>query len=720
MGIDMLQVVYGNTKNKLVADRLVTALQPLSLEGTLYIGYPVLASAEEPVSIDALLVSRQRGLVAFIFASGVAAGSDGDAWARLKNEQDRVYFALTTHLSRHNLLRKGRKLGFEPNIVTLMPTTPKDATDPGIYVTDDQGLYKILSALPELPIEYEKPLNAALQRVSTIRPPKKRIAIVNSVSKGGILKQLEQEIANLDQWQKGAAIGSPEGPQRIRGIAGSGKTVVLALKAAYLHVQNPDWTIIVTFHTRSLYQQFTDLIRRFTFEHISDEPDWSKLRVMHSWGGGDRDGVYLEMATAVGVTPRDFLYAKSQFGQQNAFSGICRELLTVVDQSEFEPSYDAVLVDEAQDLPEAFFQLVHKFTKHPKRIVWAYDELQNLSDTTTPPPEELFGLDTQGNPRIQLSNVPGQPQQDIILPVCYRNTPWALTLAHALGFGIYRDGGLIQHFDEPGLWEEIGYEVVSGTLLPGNKVTLKRKPEASPAYFSELLNPNDAVTSMVFTEEAEQAEWIAASIEKNLHTDELEPDDILIVLPDALTAKRQSARLMEALSRRGIYSHLAGVTGSRDVIFDKRSVAMANIFRSKGNEAPCVYVVNAQTCFGGYELIKLRNTLFTAITRSRAWVTLCGYGPNMKALAAEIEAVRRRNFTLEFEIPTGSQVEKLRMIHRERTAAERARAEKAQKGLAEFLDAVQRGDLPVEGLPPHLRTELAKLMGSLAADPNDF
>jgi len=58
-------------------------------------------------------------------------------------------------------------------------------------------------------------------------------------SRGGILRRLEQEIANLDQWQKTAAIGSPEGPQRIRGIAGSGKTVVLALKAAYLHAQNP-------------------------------------------------------------------------------------------------------------------------------------------------------------------------------------------------------------------------------------------------------------------------------------------------------------------------------------------------------------------------------------------------------------------------------------------------------------------------------------------------
>ena len=92
----------------------------------------------------------------------------------------------------------------------------------------------------------------------------------------------------------------------------------------------------------------------------------------------------------------------------------------------------------------------------------------------------------------------------------------------------------------------------------------------------------------------------------------------------------------------------------------------------------------------------------------------------MEKLAAETDAVRKKNFTLEFTIPTGSQLEKLRMIHRERTAAEYARIEKAQNGLTEFLNAVQRGDLLLEGLPPHLRTQLAKLMSSMAVDPDDL
>ena len=42
--------------------------------------------------------------------------------------------------------------------------------------------------------------------------------------------------------------------------AGSGKTIVLALKVAYLHAHHPDWTIAVTFNTRSLKGQFERLI----------------------------------------------------------------------------------------------------------------------------------------------------------------------------------------------------------------------------------------------------------------------------------------------------------------------------------------------------------------------------------------------------------------------------------------------------------------------------
>jgi superfamily I DNA and RNA helicase len=292
----------------------------------------------------------------------------------------------------------------------------------------------------------------------------------------------------------------------------------------------------------------------------------------------------------------------------------------------------------------------------------------------------------------------------------------ALTLAHALGFGIYREGKLIQHFDDPALWEDIGYRVVNGVLAPSSQVTLERRPDSYPPYFSELLDREDAVVCRTFADEDEQARWIADSIQTNLTTDELEKDDILIVLPNAVSAKRDASIIMDALAQKGIDAHLAGVTQSLDRLFDKRSVAIANIFRSKGNEAPMVYIANSQHCYSGHELITLRNTLFTAITRCRAWVRICGWGRQMERLASEVEMVRQKNFRLDFTIPTEQELKKLRMIHRELTEAERAKRTRAERQLSEALQAVAQGDLPIESLPPELRTKLAKLLEELGPE----
>lgn len=445
----MLEVVYGQTERELVAGQLRDVLQRMGLNGTLYIGYPVIASADETVTVDALLVCREHGLVVFSFQDLAPPTDDEVTWDQIRDEQDRLYFILETNLSRHPGLRSGRRLGIDVQPITVFPNEPRPPeTLEGTY-SDVNSLPRIIGGLPAAVDGFFRPLQAALQRVTTIKPAKRRTKVTREQSRGSIMKRIEQEIANLDKWQKQAAIESPDGPQRIRGLAGSGKTVVLALKAAYLHAQNPEWDIAVTFHTRSLYQQFEDLIRRFSFEHLNDEPDWNKLRILHAWGSRERDGLYAEIAEYSGLTPRDFLYARERYGMQNAFRGVCSELLSATATSAPEPLYDAVLVDEAQDLPSEFFQLVHRFTRPPKRVIWAYDELQQLSEASMPGVDELFGKDEEGNSRVHLANVDGQPQQDIILPVCYRNMPWALTLAHALGFGVYRQEGLVQHFDDP-------------------------------------------------------------------------------------------------------------------------------------------------------------------------------------------------------------------------------------------------------------------------------
>ena len=125
------------------------------------------------------------------------------------------------------------------------------------------------------------------------------------------------------------------------------------------------------------------------------------------------------------------------------------------------PQYDAILVDEAQDFSPSFLRLCYEMLQPPKRLVYAYDELQNLRSQSLPSPEEIFGLAEDGTPKVRFKPFEeGQPQQDIILEKCYRNSRPALVTAHALGFGIYRnppapkESGIVQMFDQSSLWHD--------------------------------------------------------------------------------------------------------------------------------------------------------------------------------------------------------------------------------------------------------------------------
>jgi superfamily I DNA and RNA helicase len=250
-------------------------------------------------------------------------------------------------------------------------------------------------------------------------------------------------------------------------------------------------------------------------------------------------------------------------------------------------------------------------------------------------------------------------------------------------------------------------------------VVLERAAQSYPEYFERLLTREDALSIHQFETDQAQAEWVASSIETNLKQDELEADDMLIVLPSAYTAKSEMTAIAGALARRGISSHLAGVTSSRDELFVANSIAMAHIFRSKGNEAPMVYVVNAHHGAFGVDLITRRNTLFTAITRSRAWVRICGVGPSMQIISQEVRAVQDRGFKLKFRVPTQPELAKMRQIHRELSEQEIVRAKKATDGLATFLAALRRGEVTIDSLPPELRTQLAIAAAEGSSDPDD-
>lgn len=709
-GTEMLDITYGDTKNSGIVSALVASLEGRQMTGDLFVGYPILGGVEGRIEVDALLVTREHGVVAFDLQSGNVR-SFGDANAsHLTQRQDDIYVSLENKLKSYSTLRAGRNLAFEMRVISVVPEVEGPNENQDHYIATAEQVASIVETFEGLEENLQRALNAALQHTATIRPKKRRAQVSSANSRGAVMRHIEAAIANMDAWQKKAAIEFPEGPQRIRGLAGSGKTIVLAQKAAILHAKYPDWDIAVTFQTRSLYQQFRGLIERFYRELTLDDPDWSKLSVLHAWGSAASDGLYYSVAKSIGHSVKDFSYAKSKYGYDRAFEGICSELLSDLDGGATPKRFDVILIDEAQDFPQPFFEIVFHSTKDPHRIVWAYDELQNLSDYTMPPASELFGKKIDGSPRVELKNTEDSPQQDIVLPVCYRNTKWAITTAHSIGLGVYRDKGFVQFFDAPELWDDIGYRFLKGKPKGGNQVSIDRNPSSSPAYFNEFLTAEDAVLFSQFNSVDKQYKWVAESIKKNIEEDELDPDDIMVVFCSPMTIREDSASMMRALRRENISSHVPGVTSSRDEMFKSDSVALTGIYRAKGNEAPLVYVVNADYCFEGFELSKRRNILFTAMTRSRAWVRVSGVGAKMAGIAGEAEKVFANDFRLNFQYPTKAEIDKIKRLHRDMPEAEKIAIESDLEGLLRLLKRVEDGDIDPDHLPKDVASAIKKMI----------
>lgn len=705
-----LDIVRGASTKPAASGALVDALEHVpSLAGQLFIGFPIIRTANgRPQAVDALWISEEKGIVIFDLVQG---GELGDYQAR----QDDTFNAIVSRLRPDRRLMDRRNLRIPVNTVSFAPQCV-DAEEDGYTVIGGTDVADKLSALDSWHSSCAETYKAALstlQNISTIRRSARSRKL--AAPRATKLKDLEENIATLDPWQNRAFLATVDGVQRIRGLAGSGKTIVLALKAAYLHMLHPEWRIAITFYTRSLKDMFERLVRDFYIRDADQEPDWSRLEIMNAWGTRHGvDGIYSAFCKINNIDYLDFDGARRR-SQADPFAAACQKAL--VDATSKKPVYDAILVDEAQDLPPAFLQLCYALLNKPKRLVYAYDELQRLSGESLPSPEKLFGKKKNGQPHVRL-----EPEHDVVLRTCYRNSRPILLTAHAIGFGIYRRPkqtnlshpiGLVQMFDQAGLWTDVGYSVAEGTLAEGADVVLRRSPHASPKFLEDHSPIDDLVQFHVFDNEDVQAQWVVAEIEKNLRQDGLRHDDIIVINPDPITTRKKTGPIRAQMLKRRIACHLAGVDTDRDTFFtDHPSVTLSGVPRAKGNEAAMVYIVNAHVgVTGTYNAAGVRNRLFAAITRSKAWVRVAGVGSAMEELKLEYERLKQNDFQLRFRYPTADERAKIQTVHRDLSPQQRDRQRRRNTQLKELLRDIERGECSVDDIDLELRGQLTSIFG---------
>jgi hypothetical protein len=264
-------------------------------------------------------------------------------------------------------------------------------------------------------------------------------SVGDTETRAGVIKLLKQQMYDIDMQQDHIGKVIPPGPQRIRGIAGSGKTVLLCEKAAHMHLSHPEWDIALVFFTRSLYDTITKLVDKWLRFFTNGEKGYDaetnvKLRVLHTWGAKDRDGFYGELCRQCGVKKLTVTDIKDRAQPNEKFALACSNLL---ESGKIKQVFDAVLIDEAQDLvvdkeelkfedKQPFFWMAYEALRpidkeHPKdkRLIWAYDEAQSLDNLKIPAAAELFGRDPEFRNMVS-GSYPGNILKSEVMSRCYR------------------------------------------------------------------------------------------------------------------------------------------------------------------------------------------------------------------------------------------------------------------------------------------------------------
>lgn len=663
---------------RLLIDDLQAHAAELQLErAILYYDFPLFRDYEEELFQPAVFILHpEKGAIVVSMPDTAFDVDKSDAML------DEFHSLLYSKLLASKRLRSGRN-ALKLNITTILylpqGVDVGERESENVIVSSFEGVRSAIAEAQRDALTETEFLEArsVIEGVKALSKSGGREATVDeSKPKAMVLRALEDEIANFDANQRRAALTVALGPQRIRGLAGSGKTIILAWKAAHILLTNPEKKILFTFYTRSLYETIRKQITRF-YRHFRDsDPNWDNLHVLHGWGGTREPGVYYNTCVEYMIPPRTYSRTAPV-----TFDGICAELN---QKARVEPKYDVVLVDEAQDLPASFFRLLYSLTKgvrDEKTIIWAYDELQSIFSPQMRTPRELFGVDANGEAYVDLDRSAARlglgdyVSNDLVLYKCYRNPREVLVCSHAVGLGIYGQH-IVQMLQDRGHWEDVGYVVEQGDFTTGSPTVITRPAGNSPLSIPALEPREELIKLYRANSFPEELDMIVVEVMRLLEQG-LKPDDILIICLDDRNAKNYHEGLTQRFAERSIGTHdvLNNPFSASTFRFEGR-ITLSTVHRAKGNEAPAVFVAGIDAVASGLSGRTARNRLFTAFTRTKCWLRISGLAKYAGTLFDEIETALAKAPKLEFQWPNLANVETLqRDLSQRQAKARRAREE---------------------------------------------
>ena len=219
--------------------------------------------------------------------------------------------------------------------------------------------------------------------------------------------------------------------------------------------------------------------------------------------------------------------------------------------------------------------------------------------------------------------------------------------AHGVALGLYtnKPNEMFYNHDE---WKAIGYKVLNPQtkiIAKGNDVQIERPNENSLNLLEGIMTEQgkralNLIQTKVENDRESQYEYIASNIKRLIDEENVSPEEIVIINLKSSSNKDEMLRIQFILNNYGIHSVIPGYVESSDVFKPKGFVTITTPFRAKGNEANIVFILNSQLVVNDFSL-RMRNAFFVAVTRTRGWCYIVGYGEKMQMLVDEISGIKR-------------------------------------------------------------------------------
>jgi AAA domain/UvrD-like helicase C-terminal domain len=374
-------------------------------------------------------------------------------------------------------------------------------------------------------------------------------------------------------------------PRLVRGVAGSGKTLVLAhwlQKTVQRLLDKPDAKVWAVFANKSLQRLIADTIEEaWKIDQPSSQFPWHRVELMRV----DTD-ILGKLLPEVGlnVTGFDYDQMAASYLEKKPFEQI-------------KPCCQAMFIDEAQDMGPNLIKLLSALVErtdpedsNSRAVNIFYDNAQNIYGRSTPKWKEL-GLEIQGQRSkvMKESFRSTRPIAEFALNVLYRLQPPEADPDHK---ELVKQGLIERTQRGPQAWWIVRFNQVEG-------------PTPIFKKYPSLDRQVDAVTEQV-------VRWI--------REDNVKPGDICILCND----KHFREQIRESLAPR-LHDVQANIISEPGTGWnrDDRSVVASTVHSFKGYDSEIVIVAGLERFFGRGQI--LANNLYVAMTRARSILAVYAY-----------------------------------------------------------------------------------------------